>query len=184
MRARHALIALPLVLATACSSGTKPPTTALAPCTPKSFTSVGEALPDCTFEGYPGSPPLRLTELKGKPLVLNFWASWCIACIREMPAFQRAFASLGGKVTFVGMNVIGLQGETKTSGEGFAKRAGVRYLLAFDQDGLLYEHFSTRTLLPVTVFVGADLVVKQIHFGGPIGEQDLRADITKFLGVA
>jgi thiol-disulfide isomerase/thioredoxin len=126
-----------------------------------------------------------LAALRGKPAVLNFWASWCINCIGEMPSFQRVFAGLGGKVSFVGMNVLGLQGETMGAGRAFARRTGVHYLLAFDPSGLLYAHFygtTARPVMPITVFVDAQGVVKERHFG-PLDAKDLRAAIRTYFGI-
>jgi cytochrome c biogenesis protein CcmG, thiol:disulfide interchange protein DsbE len=165
-----------LTAAVACSHSTQ--AQPFAACTPHSLTSPGKPLPDCTFEGFNGSPTLRLTSLRGKPTVLNFWASWCVECVREMPAFQRVYASLGGKVAFVGMNVLDLQGETMTYGRAFAKRAGVRYQLAFDPHGLLYGHFENplRPAMPITVFVDARGIVKDLNIGA-LDEQTLRQKI-------
>lgn len=185
---RTLTIVVALTLATACTSG--PPATitsdGLPACTPDGFTSVGEALPDCSFATFDGKAPLRLTALKGKPLVLNFWASWCIKCIEEMPYFQRVFADIGDRVTILGMDVLDLQGETREAARLFAARTKVRYPLAFDPQGLLYAHFSPsreRPIMPITVFVdGAGKVVER-HFG-PYDERALRAAVTKHLGVS
>jgi len=154
-------------------------------CIPHSFTSVGKKLPDCTFEGFNGSPTLRLLALRGKPTVLNFWASWCINCISEMPDFQKVYASLGSRVSFVGMNVLDLQGETMGAGRAFAKRTGVHYQLAFDPSGLLYAHFyatTARPIMPITVFVDARGVVKETHFG-PFDVTSLRTAIRANFGI-
>ncbi|TMK81104.1 MAG: TlpA family protein disulfide reductase, partial [Actinobacteria bacterium] len=155
------------------------------PCTPHSFTSAGKKLPDCTFQGFNGSPTLRLASLRGRPTVLNFWASWCINCISEMPAFQKVHAALGNRVAFVGINVLGLQGETKGAGRAFAKRTGVHYQLAFDPGGLLYAHFyatTARPVMPITVFVDASGIVKEPHFG-PFDATSLRAAIRTDFGI-
>ena len=152
------------------------------PCTPHSLTSVGKTIPDCSFEGFNGSPTLKLSSLRGRPTVLNFWASWCIECVSEMPHFQEVFASLNGRVAFVGMDVTGIQGETQGAGRAFAKRTGVRYQLAFDSGGLLYGHFQTRTLLPITVFVDSRGVVVERNFGA-LSEKDLRNDIKTFFHI-
>ncbi|MGZ4138643.1 MAG: TlpA family protein disulfide reductase, partial [Actinomycetota bacterium] len=115
MRRLGLLAGVLLMLATACSSS-RPARSAYPPCTPHGFTSPGEALPDCTFEGFNGVSVVRLAALRGKPTVLNFWASWCIQCIAEMPSFQKVYAALGGRVAFVGVDVLGLQGETAGAG--------------------------------------------------------------------
>lgn len=116
--------------------------------------------------------------------MLNFWASWCIQCIGEMPAFQKVYASLGGKVAFVGMNVLNLLGETKGAGRSFAKKTGVRYQLAFDPNGLLYGHFGRplRPTLPITVFVDARGIVKDVNIGA-LDEKSLRQKIKADFGI-
>jgi thiol-disulfide isomerase/thioredoxin len=179
VRALRLLVVLSLLAGVACSS--TPSASRFPACTPHSLTSPGKTLPDCTFEGFNGSPTLRLAALRGKPTVLNFWASWCIQCIGEMPAFQKVYSSLGGRVTFVGMNVLELQGETMGAGRTFAKRTGVHYQLAFDPAGLLYGHFQNplRPVMPITVFVDANGVVKEPHFGALDAatlRQKIRAD--------
>jgi cytochrome c biogenesis protein CcmG/thiol:disulfide interchange protein DsbE len=179
-----ALLALGLALSIpACTSSSASPFKA---CTPHGFTTPGEKLPDCSFEGFNGSPDLRLTSLKGAPAVINFWASWCISCIKEMPSFQKVFAGLQGRVQFVGMNVLGLQGETKGAGSAFAKRTGVRYRLAYDPSGLLYAHFSpstVRPIMPITVFVDARGVVKERNYG-ELDATDLRRAIKTFFDIS
>jgi len=152
------------------------------PCTPHSLTSVGKTIPDCSFEGFNGTPTVKLSSLRGRPTVLNFWASWCISCVSEMPTFQRVFASLKGRVEFVGMNVTGISGETMGAGRAFAKRARVHYQLAFDTGGLLYSHFSPRTALPITVFVDSRGVVVERNYGA-LSEKDLRNEIKTFFHI-
>ena len=182
VRALRWMLIAPLVAGIACSSG--PSANGFPACTPHSLTSPGKALPDCTFEGFNGAATVRLASLKGKPTVLNFWASWCIQCIGEMPAFQRVYASLAGKVSFVGMNVLNLEGETMGAGRAFARQTKVRYQLAFDPHGLLFGHFQNpnRPTLPITVFVDARGVVKDINFGA-LSESALRQKISTNFGI-
>lgn len=177
------LIAIPLLaVSISCTSSPKP--SSFAACTPHSLTSPGKPLPDCSFEGFNGSPTLKLSALRGKPIVLNFWASWCIQCIGEMPAFQKVYASLGGRVAFVGMNVLNLLGETTGAGRSFAKRTGVHYQLAFDPHGLLYGHFQNplRPAMPITVFVDARGIVKALNIGA-LDEKSLREKIRNDFGI-
>jgi cytochrome c biogenesis protein CcmG, thiol:disulfide interchange protein DsbE len=175
---------LVVVLGAACSKTSQ--SSGFPSCTPHGFTSPGESLPDCTFEGFPGQPALRLVGLRGKPVVMNFWGSWCIACVRELPAMQRVSQALAGRVTFVGIDPTGVQGETEGAGENFARRAAITYRLAFDPNGMLLGHFVATVLrptMPVTVFVNARGVVVERHFGGPLSERELRGFISLYLGV-
>ena len=182
MRWLRLLVIVCLLAGIACTKSTN--ASPFPPCTPHSLTSPGKKLPDCTFEGFNGSSTLKLAALRGKPTVLNFWASWCIQCIGEMPSFQKVFASLGGRVAFVGMNVLGLQGETMGAGRAFAKRTGVHYQLGSDPGGLLYAHFQNpnRAVMPITIFVDARGIVKDQHFGA-LDEADLRKAIQTGFGI-
>jgi thiol-disulfide isomerase/thioredoxin len=176
-------LAAVLVMLASCDGGTPAPDpTGLALCRPEGIVSVGETIPaKCSFERLDGST-LKLESLIGKPSVINFWASWCTFCIDEMPVFQKVYASLGGRVEFVGADILDVQGETTGAAETFAKSTGVGYPLIYDKGGLLYGHFSARLVMPVTVFVRADGIVAHRQFG-PLNERTLRDILSKELGV-
>src|SRR4029079_4934462 len=77
-----------------------PPGTAVA--------DEGEPAPDVQLNYLDGGSQ-RLSELRGKPVVLNFWGSSCAPCLQEMPAFQQVHESLGDDVTIVGVDVADTQ---------------------------------------------------------------------------
>ena len=177
------------ILVGACGGGSTPGAsesgspTGPARCEPRGIISVGESIPfNCSFERLEGGV-LELAELRGRPAMINFWASWCTFCIEEMPGFQRVFEAFGGRVQFVGMNLLDVQGETRAAAERFAKSTGVRYLLAYDRDGLLYAHFSARLVMPVTVLTDGRGVVVHRQFG-PFTEKQLRDLLKDKLGLA
>ena len=165
-----------------CSNGGDDPPDPTAVCSPQGIVSVGESIPsECAFERVDGGF-LRLADLAGKPAVINFWAAWCTFCIDEMPAFQKVYASFGGRVTFVGADLLGIQGETKGAAETFGRSTGVEYPLIYDEGGLLYAHFSARLIMPVTVFVRGDGIVAFRQFG-PMSEGTLRETLANELGL-
>jgi thiol-disulfide isomerase/thioredoxin len=167
----------------ACSNGVAEPGDPTAACTPRGIVSVGESIPsECAFERVDGGF-FRLADLAGKPAVINFWAAWCTYCIEEMPAFQRVYASMAGRVEFVGADLLGVQGETRGAAETFGRSTGVKYPLIYDDGGLLYAHFSARLIMPVTVFVRADGIVAFRQFG-PMSEKTLRDTLAKELGLS
>ncbi len=64
------------------------------------------ALPAIALQTFDGSPEVMLDDFLGKPLVVNFWASWCPSCVAEMSAaFRPVQEQLGDSVNFVGVNI-------------------------------------------------------------------------------
>lgn len=178
-------LAAATVLLLGLSACASPPGTTTQGCKATGVISVGERIPDCRFEVLNG-PPLALRSLEDLPTVMNFWASWCIACIKEMPALDAAAKDLAGKVRFVGMDVVGIKGETRLAAETFLRKTPVSYTIAFDDGGALYEHFATskaRPIMPVTVFIAPGGIVKLRRFG-EMSEGEIRDFIRDSLGVA
>jgi cytochrome c biogenesis protein CcmG, thiol:disulfide interchange protein DsbE len=179
-------IAALAVTAAACGGGT-PRTSASAPglarCEAGGITKVGDPIPlRCTFDRLDGGT-LALSSLVGKPAVINFWASWCSFCIREMPDFQRVHEELAERVTFVGADLLNVEGETRGDAMRFARSTGVKYTLIWDDGGLLYEHFAARLVAPTTIFV--DRAGRVAHRQlGPLTAGQLRRLIAEHLGVA
>lgn len=136
----------------------------------------GRALPDLTFQRFDGTEA-SLADYAGRPLVVNFWASWCAPCIAEMPAFESVHQTAGDQVAFLGLNV--------TDGEEPAatmiERTGVTYDLGRDPSGDVLADLGGVTM-PTTVFVTADGIVAATH-AGQLDEEELSASITDELGV-
>ena len=66
--------------------------------------AVGRPAPDLVVHAFDGST-VRLSDLRGRPVVLNFWASWCVPCRQEDPVLQTAAREHGGEVAFLGVAV-------------------------------------------------------------------------------
>ena len=119
-------------------------------------------------------------------MVVNFWASWCSSCLKEMPGYQQVYAAGAGRFELVGVDVLGelqtIAGDTTTAGRTFARQMGVHYPLVFDQDWLLYRHFNALPTLPTTLFVRPDGIVAHMRIG-PYAPEELAAGIRSYLGV-
>ena len=103
---------------------------------------------------------VSLTDFAGKPVVLNWWASWCVPCEREMPAFQAAHEKLGDRVAFVGVN----HQDSRRLAVELAEKTGVRYPSAYDPDGKVGQAYGLFGM-PTTVFVSADGRIVGTHTG-------------------
>jgi cytochrome c biogenesis protein CcmG/thiol:disulfide interchange protein DsbE len=92
----------------------------------------------------------RLAALKGYPVVINKWASWCVPCRAEFGAFQRAAVDFGRQVAFIGLD----SGDTsKTNAEAFLRSSPVAYPSYYDASGQLGLQVTDSSFTPVTVFV-------------------------------
>ena len=96
--------------------------------------------------------PLSTAELRGKVLVLNFWASWCLECRREMPQLERIHREFARH----GLAVIGIDvRENRDAARRYAKELGLTFPLVLDPDGTINAAYGVIGL-PTTIVVGRD----------------------------
>jgi cytochrome c biogenesis protein CcmG/thiol:disulfide interchange protein DsbE len=97
--------------------------------------------------------------LRGKPVVINFWASWCDPCKAEAPGFARTARRFGGKVNFLGITML----DGRDPALVFTRRYGIPYPSVRDERGVIAKRYSV-TGVPETAFVdaGGRLVGKHI----------------------
>jgi len=137
-----------------------------------------------------GGGTLSSDDLKGQPVVLNFWASWCIPCREEMPAFERMWDRYQAE----GVRIIGVNLQDSEQGaQQFVDEVDVTYPIALDSDGALASDLGVRGL-PQTFFIGEDFRFEKISAGeavdgkgdrvvfGAIDEATLEEKIRELLG--
>ncbi len=93
---------------------------------------------------------VSLSQFAGKPVVLNFWASWCPPCRKEMPALAATARRLQGSVAFVGIDTNDQRGAALS----FASQTGVKYPLGFDPHASAANDYGVYGL-PTTFFISA-----------------------------
>lgn len=117
--------------------------------------------PDFTLPGvHDEGETLTLADRAGRPAVINFWASWCVPCRREMPVLEAASRRYGDEVWFVGVN----HQDSRPAPIAFLEETGSTYPSAYDPDGataLEYGLFG----LPTTVFVTVDGTINAMRTG-------------------
>lgn len=110
--------------------------------------------PDFTAEDSDGNE-IKLSDFVGKPVVLNFWASWCGPCKSEMPAFDAAFAEYGADIHFLMVNMTDGSRETKELARTYIEEQGYAFPVYYDtQSSAALAYYVTT--IPATYFIDAD----------------------------
>lgn len=181
-RAVLAVVAVAGLVLAACGAGNGDPSIATAPTanptvgeTQRPAVEEGEPAPQVDLEMFDGSTR-PLSDLYGdRPLIVNFWASWCPPCVTEMPDIEQVHQQLAGRVGFLGINT--------QDGEEEARRlvgeTGVTYPLAWDREGEIFETFGVFGM-PSTFFISRDGRVVGRHTG-LLTEETLRQEIDELL---
>jgi thiol-disulfide isomerase/thioredoxin len=128
--------------------------------------------------GGPAAFKQRLAALKGHPVVVNQWASWCGPCRAEFPHFQKLSTSLGKRVAFMGVDSMDNNGDAAA----FLKQYPVPYPSFEDGDGKVAQVFNGVGPLPKTVFYDANGKLAFVHVGQYASEAALRRDISRYAG--
>ena len=176
------LVALSTLLALGAATGTyvvladdddaSPPPSTVA------LTPEGD-LPDpdeVTFTTYEGEA-VGLATLRGEPTVLNFFASYCTPCVKEMPALEEVHQELGDEVAFVGLAVV----DRPEDAQALVERTGVTYQTALDRDSEVMTALGG-SVLPTTVLLDADGEVVATH-NGELDADELRQLLADELGI-
>jgi peroxiredoxin len=141
-----------------------------------SVMKAGDKPPEFRLLGLDGSSH-DLSEYKGKPLILNFWGTWCPPCRDEMPAFQTIYDKWKDKgVQLVGINL----SEEKLSVSNFAEEVGAKFPILLDRNKQIEKKYGLKQY-PTTFFISADGKIQDIVIGGPMSETDIQTRIVKLM---
>ena len=127
------------------------------------------------FQGFGAQVDKTLSEFEGKPLVVNYFASWCSPCRKEMKALQTAHAAYRGEVAFLGVNFRDIEGDAVE----LIRSARVTYPIASDFEGVTMRQLLDRSeekarfLLPITFFVDEGGAVVDV-VSGALDDDELR----------
>ena len=122
---------------------------------------IGAAVPDFTLAAARTRNPMTLSSLRGRPVVLNFWATWCGPCRVEMPAFEAAYRENQPRnLTVLAINYA----EPRQMVLDFADELGVSFPLLLDPDGSVQELYQIRGY-PSTMFIAPDGTLVAAHIG-------------------
>ena len=118
----------------------------------------------------------RLASLRGHPVVVNKWASWCGPCREEFPWFQHLSARLGKRIAFVGVD----SEDSDAAARTFLEELPVPYPSYSDPDGEIADEIKATVGFPGTAFYDADGNLEYVRQGQYPSEADLAADIERY----
>ncbi len=111
---------------------------------------------------------VQLSDLRGRPVLLNFWATWCPACRTELPALQAAYERYGEQVTFLAVDVK----ESPDTVASFVSPFGLTFPVLLDEQGQVSDRLYQVRGIPTSLFITPDGVVSARHIG-PLTETDI-----------
>ncbi len=121
---------------------------------------LGRAAPDITVQQLDGGVA-RLSDLRGRPVVLNFWASWCAPCQAESQALRQAAEARGSEVAFLGVDIK----DAPAAARAFQERNRLPYPIGPAASGIPSAYSAVQP--PMTYFIDRDGVAVA-RFDGPL----------------
>ena len=121
-----------------------------------------------------------LAQKRGSVVLLNFWATWCAPCVREMPAFSELSKKYGDKLEILCVNL----GEDAQTVQSFAEENGFTFPIAADTDGTVGKLYPTDGI-PYTVIIDKEGKIAKTHVGAGAPEEMVKVygeDIDSLLG--
>ena len=138
---------------------------------------VGEAAPSFSGPLLEGDGEVSLAELRGTPVVLNFWASWCGPCEDEAPMLKEAQEEYGDRIAFVGVNIK----DARSDAEAFVEKWGLGELTHIRDEGdEIYSDYGL-TGQPETFFIDDEGTVVE-HVKGELVEDTLFSMLDVLVG--
>jgi thiol-disulfide isomerase/thioredoxin len=134
------------------------------------------AAPDFTVYDIDGNA-VKLSDFSGKPVVLNFWASWCPPCKSELPDFNKVYNEMKDNVVFLMVDLADGQRETVAKGSAYIAEQGYTFTVYYDTTQEAANTYGISSI-PTTLFIGKDGNIA----GGQTGmldEDGLRQGIAK-----
>lgn len=138
----------------------------------------GFLAPDFSLENLDGST-LTLADLRGKVVLVNFWASWCPPCRQEMPSLERVYQQYSQK----GLVVLAVNSTIQdklSDAQDFVIANNLSFPVLLDKNGEATRLYRIQSL-PTSFFIGPDGVIREVVIGGPMAEALLTSRVEKLL---
>lgn len=137
---------------------------------------VGNLAPDFQFLAL-DQQPVSLGDLRGKPVVLNFWATWCHPCVFEMPFLQEIHDEYSGSgLVLLAINI----GESPSTVERFMQSNNLSFPVLLDTSGVVAQKYRIQ-YRPTTFFIDGDGVIQEKRIGPFINAAQIEEQLSKIM---
>ncbi len=150
--------------------------------------STGNAMPPSPREGFPapdftleimGGGQVKLSDLRGKVVMVNLWTTWCPACRAEMPAIEKVYRSYKD----LGLEVLGVNitnQDSITAVADFVQEYDLTFPILLDRTGEVSTAYNLRGL-PTTFFIDRNGIIQTVVVGGPMSEALIQSKVEDLL---
>jgi cytochrome c biogenesis protein CcmG, thiol:disulfide interchange protein DsbE len=138
----------------------------------------GYRMPSITLTSYPNNQTISTADLVGKPVFINFWASWCPPCKQETPDIVQAYKKYEDKIVFLSINAT--SEDSTAEMEKFTKDFGMTWPVALDKQGIAMNTYKVIGL-PTSFFINRQGIITYIHVG-LISRQSLDTHLQEITG--
>lgn len=135
----------------------------------------GYIAPAFTLSELSNGTSVSLAEFQGKPIFINFWASWCPPCQAETPDIVKAYQQFGNQVTFISINLT--SGDSIAGVRQFVKRYGISYPVLLDKNAAVSTAYNVLAI-PTSLFVNRSGVIVA-RYSGAIPAAELSANLQR-----
>ncbi|WP_010095681.1 TlpA family protein disulfide reductase [Ornithinibacillus scapharcae] len=127
--------------------------------------SKGDNPPDFELPLLNGET-VKLSDLKGEKVLINFWATWCPPCKEEMPEMQKFHEEYGDEINIIAINITGSE-RNKEAVQNFIDKYNYTFPVALDMDNKITDEYMAVTI-PTSYFIGTDGVIQVDQKRGPM----------------
>ena len=137
---------------------------------------IGNPAPDFTLNTL-DNQPIKLSQFRGKPVLINFWATWCQPCEAELPLLEQTYQANQDKLVIIGVNM------REDAGTVAARvdKVGLQYPVALDSSGDVTNRYQVRAF-PTSLFVDKNGIVQRITLGA-LTEDTIRSALERVYSI-